>query len=68
MIYYSIYNSFLKRITTRQLLFCAVYDIACTCYYTFILAAAGSLKQKCLSNLESGVVQSSTDDVAEAGF
>lgn len=68
MIYYSIYNSLKKNNHTCQL-FCAVYDVACTCYYTFILAVSGVADGKTPSQPAIGwSTKGSMDGAAEAGL
>lgn len=59
MIYYSIYNSLKKKSHTCQLLFCAVYDVACTCYHTFVLAVSRVTERNAFPAWCRGIVQKS---------
>lgn len=68
MIYYSIYNSLKKNNHTCQLLFCAVYDVACTCYYTFVLAVSRVTERNAFPTPYRAQYKSSTGEAAEAGL
>lgn len=67
MIYYSIYNSLKKNSHTCQLLFCAVYDVACACDYTFVLAVSRVTERNAFPTWCRVWYKSSTEEAAEAG-
>lgn len=68
MIYYSIYNSLKKNNHTCQLLFCAVYGVASTCYSTLVLTVSSITERDAFPPRDRVSYESPMGDATEAGL